>query len=59
MEFLVDDLYVSYDKCFEQLKFFVGGYESYTYIDRGQVVELRDFLNKVLDKMPGSDTIDT
>lgn len=28
-------------------------------LDRGQVVELRDFLNKVLDKMPGPDTIDT
>jgi len=31
----------------------------FSYMDRGQVVELRDFLNKVLDKMPGPDTIST
>lgn len=29
------------------------------HLDRGQVEELRDFLNKVLDKMPGPDTIST
>ena len=29
------------------------------FIDGEDIRKLRDFLNKVLDKMPGSDTIDT
>ncbi len=45
--------------------FMVTGYDSnlggagYELTTREEVTRLRDFLNKVLDKMPGPDTIST
>ena len=45
--------------------YMVTGYDSnlggadYELTTRKEVEKLRDFLNKVLDKMPGSDTIST
>lgn len=40
-------------------KFCIPNITNGAVLNRGQLVELRDFLNKVLDKMPGPDTIDT
>jgi hypothetical protein len=51
LDFEVGDLYSWFLEPGKQ-RFSIPDAQHCVDLDRGQVVELRDFLNKVLDKMP-------
>lgn len=61
MEFEVDGLFFTGFPDHSQIRIDTGeeDWDDTYFLVGSQIERLRDFLNKVLDKMPGSDTIST